>query len=322
MRVASPLPRVALLALAASLLAHVALLGGERAQDEARPARAVSVTMLRPPTVPVVLPEPAPPAQPVASPRAARPNERPPLPMPFPLPLPLLLPAADAPAAAPDAPDAPLLRLAGPAAWRYRLRQAGQSGEALLDWQPQPDGRYSLRLTRRIGERALPAWESLGRTGGAGLAPERFALQRGGQDRQAINFDADGRRISFSASPAQHELPEGAQDRLSWWLQLATVVQAAPAPVGRWRLWVAGLRGELREWVFEAVAAEAGDSGTLHLRRQPLGPHDPGIDVWLDPVRGYWPVRLRQGDPETRGFEIELWEAAQQGEPPAPGSSG
>ncbi|WP_457420402.1 hypothetical protein [Roseateles sp. P5_E7] len=285
-------PRAALLALAASLLAHAALLGGERArEDAAKPAKAVNVALLQPSMAPVALPEPAPAALPQAAVRSTRPTERPPT------------PAVDAPSAAPDS---PLLRLAGPAAWRFRLRQGGQDGEALLDWQPQADGRYSLRLTRRIGERALPALESLGRTGSAGLAPQRFALQRGGQDRQAVNFDDAGRRISFSASPAQLELPDGAQDRLSWWLQLAALVQAAPAPGGRWRVWVAGLRGELREWTFEAVAAEPDDAGTLHLRRQPLGPHDPGVDLWLDPARGYWPARLRQGDPETRGYEIRL----------------
>ena len=88
--------------------------------------------------------------------------------------------------------------------------------------------------------------------GGAGLSPERFALQRGGRDRQAINFDADERRLSFSASPAQLDLPEGAQDRLSWWLQLAALVQAHPAPGGRWRVWVAGLRGEALDLRFHA----------------------------------------------------------------------
>jgi hypothetical protein len=285
-------PRAALLALAASLLAHAALLTGERVrEDAARPARAVSIALLPPPALPVALPEPTTPTPPAARPRAARPGKQPPA------------PAVEAPTAAPDA---PLLRLAGPAAWHYRLRQSGQDGEAVLDWRPEADGRYSLRLTRQVGERALPAWESLGHTGSGGLAPERFALQRGGQDRQAVNFDTEGRRISFSASPAQLELPEGAQDRLSWWLQLAALVQAAPAPGGRWRVWVASPRGELREWVFEAVDAAPEDAGTLHLRRQTLGPYDPGIELWLDPARGYWPIRLRQGDPETRGFEIRL----------------
>lgn len=293
MRAGLPSARAAALALVASVIAHVALLGGERVHEDGRtpPARAVSVVLLQPPTVPMALPEPVPPSLPTSRARAGRPSVEPPA------------PTLEAPAAAPDA---PLLRLAGPASWQYRLRQAGQDGEALLDWQPLADGRYSLRLTRRIGERALPAWESLGHTGSAGLAPERFALQRGGQDRQAINFDAEGRRVSFSSSPNRLELPEGAQDRLSWWLQLAALVQAAPAPGGRWRVWVAGLRGELREWTFEALDAAPQDAGMLHLRRQPLGEQDPGLELWLDPNRGYWPVRLRQGDPETRGFEIRL----------------
>jgi hypothetical protein len=294
MRARSTPLRAALLALAASLLAHVALLGSGAAREEvARPARAVSLA--RPPATPVALPEPQAAALPSPQPRSTRSVERP------------------APAdveAPPAANDAPPLRLAGPAAWRYRLRQGGQDGEALLDWQPQADGRYSLRLSKRLGERPLPDLESLGRAGSNGLAPERFALKRGGQDRQAVNFDAEGRNISFSASPAQHELPEGVQDRLSWWLQLAVLVQASTvkpvAPGARWRIWVAGLRGELREWTFEAVEAAPEDAGALHLRRLPLGPHDPGIEVWLDPARGYWPVRLRQGDPETRGYEIVM----------------
>jgi hypothetical protein len=289
-----------LLALAASLVAHAMLLGGERVRDDmARPARAVSVALLQPPALPVALAEPATPTLPPPSTRSTRPGETPRPPD-----------AVDAPA---STTDVPLLRLAAPAAWRFRLRQGGQDGEAVLDWQPQPDGRYSLRLTRRVGEHALPAQESLGRTGGGGLEPERFALQRGGRDRQAVNFDTQERRVSFSASPAQLELPDGApgaQDRLSWWLQLAALVQASAAQPavagGHWRVWVAGLRGELREWVFEAVDARLDDAGTLHLRRQPLGPHDPGIELWLDPARSYWPVRLRQGDPETRGYEIVL----------------
>jgi hypothetical protein len=203
-----------------------------------------------------------------------------------------------------------LLRLSGPAEWHYRLRQAGHDGEAVLQWQPQPDGHYSLRLTRRIGDRSLPAWESLGRFGSTGLLPERFATQVRGQDRQAVNFDNDLGRVSFSASPAQLELPDGAQDRLSWWVQLAAMVQAqaAPPPGGRWRMWVAGVRGEVREWAFELAEADPEAPTWLALRRLPLGPEDPGLAVWLDPARGFWPARLRQGDPERRGFEIRLAE--------------
>lgn len=294
---ALPLPiRAALLALAASLLGHMALLGDTRLQPDAPPPpRAVQLAWLPPTATPEAPPVPVPPA--LAPPQARPAHDETPPGAPATSP-------AEAPAAAPP------LRLPGPRTWTYRLRQNGQDGEAQLDWQPEPDGRYSLRLTRRIGDRALPAQHSLGQLSGAGLAPQRYALQMGGRDRQAVNFDAEGRRISFSASPAQLELPDGAQDRLSWWLQLATLVQAAhdqgTAPGARWRVWVAGPRGELREWVFESLPTEADDAGLLHLRRQVLGPHDPGVEVWLDPARGFWPARLRQGDPETRGFEIRL----------------
>ncbi|MFG6412545.1 hypothetical protein ACG02S_01385 [Roseateles sp. DC23W] len=289
-------PRAALLVLAGSLLGHVALLAADRAPRDAvpQPARAVSVALLPPAALPAALPDPvppAPPAPPQAPARAA----------------PAAPPPDTPPAVATEAPStSPPLRLAGPAAWTYRLRQYGQDGEALLEWQPQPDGRYSLRLTKRIGERALPAQHSVGLLDSGGLAPERYATQQGGRDRQAVDFDAEDRRISFSASPARLERPDAAQDRLSWWLQLAALVQAAPTPGGRWRVWVAGPRGELREWVFDALDAQPADAGLLHLRRQLLGPHDPGIDVWLDPTRGFWPARLRQGDPETRGYEITL----------------
>ncbi|MFO1226824.1 hypothetical protein [Roseateles sp.] len=217
-------------------------------------------------------------------------------------------PTPDPTPAADPGPSAPLLRLAEASEWRYRLRQAGQDGEASLSWQPQADGRYMLRLTRRIGERTLPAWQSLGRMSPGGLVPERFSLQMRGGDRQATNFDRDAGRLSFSTRPGSLDLPDGAQDRLSWWLQLAALLDAGPAPLpgARWRVWVAGLRGELREWVFELVEEDSAIPGLWHLRRQPLGAEDPGLEAWFDPARGHGPVRLRQGDPERRGFEIWL----------------
>jgi hypothetical protein len=295
------------LALVLSLLGHSTLLWRERppaAASAVQTPRAVSIRLQAPP-----VPAPNQPDATAPPPRAAGGGRAPSA----------LAQAAPAPARAAVSSEAPApqfapLRLSGPAQWRYRLRQGGQDGEASLSWQPEADGRYALRLSRRIGERSLPDLQSLGRLGPAGLAPERFALQRRGRDQQAVNFDQDEARLSFSASPAQYALPEGAQDRLSWWLQLAALVQAesAPLPGTRWRVWVAGLRGELREWTFELEAPTDPAQPGLHLRRLPLGPEDPGVQIWLDPARGHWPLRLRQGDPERRGFEIVL------DEPPGP----
>ena len=108
---------------------------------------------------------------------------------------------------------------------------------------------------------------------------------------------------SASTRPGSLDLPDGAQDRLSWWLQLAALLDAGPAPLpgARWRVWVAGLRGELREWVFELVEEDSAIPGLWHLRRQPLGAEDPGLEAWFDPPRPR-PGAFAPGRPRAPGL--------------------
>ena len=208
----------------------------------------------------------------------------------------------------------------GPADWHYLLRQNGQDGTARLSWQPQDDGSYRLSLTRELAGRPLPGWRSEGQVvPGQGLAPSRFAQLRLGRDTRATNFRRAEGLISFSASTEQVSLPPGVQDRLSWWLQLAALVAAAPArfePGSEARLMVAGLRGEAREWVFEVLALAPltlADGqhlpAVLPLRRAALGPYDDGVEIWLDPTRGHLPVRVRVGAADKRGWDLLLQSA-------------
>jgi hypothetical protein len=234
-------------------------------------------------------------------------------------PLPLPLPPRHQAAATPRSPAATLASITVPAAaeLHYLLRQGGQEGTARLSWQPQADGGYQLSLTRELAGRALPTWRSEGETGAEGLAPSRYAQQRKGRDVSATNFRRDEGLISFSASAEQVALMPGVQDRLSGWLQIAGVIAAAPArypPGSTLRLSVVGLRGEAREWVFEVHALEpvtvadglSLSPPALHLRRAPLGMYDGGIELWLDPDRGYLPVRVLVGQLDERGWEILL----------------
>jgi hypothetical protein len=110
-------------------------------------------------------------------------------------------------------------------------------------------------------------------------------------------------------------MPEGVQDRISWWLQLAGMVAAAPQqflPGRELRISVVGLRGEAREWVFDVLAyadlhLPAGPVlKAVHLRRQALGPYNGEIDIWLDPARYHLPVRLVFHMPDERGWELQL----------------
>ena len=66
------LPRAAALALCASLAVHAALLLGERPQEEPRPAKAVTLATLAPPTLPLPLPETTTPPPPAPRARAVR----------------------------------------------------------------------------------------------------------------------------------------------------------------------------------------------------------------------------------------------------------
>ena len=139
-----------------------------------------------------------------------------------------------------------------------------------------------LRLTRRIGERTLPAWQSLGRMSPGGLVPERFSLQMRGGDRQATTSTAM-RAAQLRPAPAAGPA-DGAQDRLSWWLQLAGLAgRRAGACLVRWRVWVAGLRGELREWVFELVEGGQRHPWPGHLVAPAAWGRGPGLEVGSTP---------------------------------------
>lgn len=224
-----------------------------------------------------------------------------------------------APPAAPAEPLPPplALPLRGEGSLSYRYTQGQAEGQALLSWA-LGDGAYQLRLERELAGRALPAWRSEGRLDAQqGLAPARFAVQRGGRDRQAINFRREQGLISFSASAELQALPEGVQDRLSWWLQLPALLAAQPARLVAGQelvLPVAALRGMAVEWVFHVEGQE--EDGLWHLSRQALGPYDARLDIWLDPQRRYLPVRVRQ-----RVGDEERWEMRLERQPAEPAAS-
>jgi hypothetical protein len=181
--------------------------------------------------------------------------------------------------------------------WRYRLVLNGREGTALLTWQPEA-GRYRLQLDREAGDKPLPGWRSTGRIAAAGLAPDRYAELRKDHDARATNFRRDEGLISYSASSEILPLPEGVQDNLSWWLQLA-----AQASSGRSvDLAVAGTRGEPLQWHFEWQGTE---QGLWHYRREAQEQWDGPLDVWLDPAQHRLPVRMISGDPTARGALLE-----------------
>jgi hypothetical protein len=302
----------ALLALGV-LLAHGWLLAGRAEAPGAGPhagaPRAVLVRQRAPDAAPAAPAREAP-LRPVQRPNAA--SKAAPQPAAAaaseaPAPTTAVVAAADVPTAPESGGlDLPLYATRPPPAarLRYAVQRGTARGQAELLWQPQA-ARYVLTLQSRIEGLPPLAWNSSGALAPEGLQPERYVESRRGRERLATNFqrppDGPG-RITFSGPQVELALPGGAQDRLSWTLQLAAVLDADPAlakPGGELRVFVVGTRGDGEAWVFQVLGREdlvlpAGPvAGALHLRREPRRPYDTLAEAWFDPARHHLPVRLR-----------------------------
>lgn len=213
--------------------------------------------------------------------------------------------AAAAATAAPQA-GTPLPRyraqLPPPFEARFDMRRGAFSGQA--QWRYATEGgRYRLELQTLVLGQNVSHLRSEGGSSAAGLEPLRFVDGRRGRDRRAVNFQRDapgGPRISFSGPGHELPLPEGVQDRLSWLLQLAAIVDTDPAlrrPGARVLMWVVSPRGEADVWTFEVTGAETlrGDDGrtqpALALQRKADRNLDTEVRVWLDPAAHHLPLR-------------------------------
>jgi hypothetical protein len=257
----------------------------------------------------VVTPPPAPAAAPLRRDASAR-TEPKPRPSDTPTDTPTLWAvahAASAPAAAApdDAEVAPVYptRLPPSAVLRFDLRRSGFSGRSELQWQNlNAQGQYQVRLEGSVAGFRVFTWASQGRVDKAGIAPLRFTDERRGKSLQAANFQREAGKITFSGPGTEYPLVAGAQDRLSWMIQLGAVLNARSAPPAageRLSFFVAGAKGEGEVWHFvsqglQSVNLQGQATPAWRFTREPRKPHDTRIEVWLDPARHYLPVRYRQ----------------------------
>lgn len=256
----------------------------------------------------------APEPEPVASPVVAVPTPKPP-------------PRPRAPSASPTPVQAPAesaalpvyaTRLPDAASLYYRLQRGETVGMARLQWQREA-GDYLLRLDTDWPGQPAAGSASRGLIDSEGVAPVRHAELRRSREVRAANFQREAGRITFSGPQLAYALPPGAQDRLSWMIQLPGVLQAdaALARAGaQVTLFVVGTRGDAEPWRFEVLGNEplqlpAGEvPQALRLKREPTRPYDTRVEVWLDPARQHLPVRvvlttLPSGQPLEMALEID-----------------
>ena len=197
---------------------------------------------------------------------------------------------------------------------RYDLQRGSLPGNGELQWRPGADG-YELRLEGRVAGLAVLTQVSRGGFDESGIAPLRFTDRRARRPLSAANFQREAGKITFSGPQAEYPLHPGAQDRLSWMIQLGAIVAAEPGfsvAGAKLVLFVSGAHGDAGVWSFlclgpDAVESRAGSVAALKFRREPRGPYDTTVEVWLDPQRHHLPVRasLRAG-PNDDGLELRL----------------
>lgn len=221
-------------------------------------------------------------------------------------------------AAGETAPPVYATRLPGDASLRYRLQRGALSGDAALVWRSDGE-RYTLDFEARGGAvsgRALIEQHSQGSLDAGGLAPERFADRRRGRGPQSAQFDRAAGAVRFSGPSHTYPAWPGAQDRLGWIVQLAAIQAAAvqqppDEPLAEVVLFVVGARGGAGWWTFRRIGREpvvlpSGETvQAWHFERRPAVPRDLHVEAWLDPARGFWPVRLRWR-PALGGPPLEL----------------
>ncbi|MBI5259188.1 MAG: DUF3108 domain-containing protein [Burkholderiales bacterium] len=209
-------------------------------------------------------------------------------------------------------------RLPPPAQLDFVLRRGALGGRARLSWRP--DGQhYTLDFDARVAGLPLIEQHSQGALDAHGLAPERFTDKRRGRAAQAAHFRRDTGRITFSGPRIEHPAWPGAQDRLGWVVQLAAIHAASESPPAEVTLFVAGARGGAGLWTFrsqglDTVQTPLGPVTALLLRREPSRPEDLRAEIWLDPARGHWPVRIRTA-PARGGEALDLLLAAEPSRP-------
>ena len=224
--------------------------------------------------------------------------------------------AAQVPAAAANTEWLPTYAtlLPPPLRWRYRLRRGLLSGVAVFDWQ-RSDAGYRLAIDGSVAGLPVFEWASTGGIDAHGVAPNRLVMRTVGRAARAANFQRDSGRITYSSHDAEHPLLPGTQDRVSWLVQLAGVVAAAPArfaaPPAQIAFQVSGVRGDLAVWRFDVVGEQAIDTSVgrvqaLKLRREAERAFDTRGEIWLDPQRHHLPVRVVLS---TIGREGEVTEA-------------
>ncbi|MDR3096964.1 MAG: DUF3108 domain-containing protein, partial [Paraburkholderia sp.] len=135
------------------------------------------------------------------------------------------------------------------------------------------------------------SWTSRGHVDAFGLAPEQYIEKRGHRPENFTIFNREEKQIIFTRTPNSLALPDGAQDRFSMVMQLASLVRGNPDAYkpGVTREFYVADNDSGETWPIatigdETVSTDHGFVTARHFMRLPRHEGDRRrIDVWLAP---------------------------------------
>lgn len=183
-------------------------------------------------------------------------------------------------------------------------------GSAELVWSQDGKTYQAQLLIRKFGL-TLQAWTSAGKLTPRGLEPETFSSKKIGQAEIHAYFERDAHRVRFSAGSPNAPLLRGAQDQLSVFMQLASLVgggSALAAPGKHIAMQAIGDR-YTEQWSFhtsgpETVKRSGAVLQALKMTHEPTVDRKQRLELWYAPAPEVVPVRIRIT--ESNGDYLDL----------------
>lgn len=191
------------------------------------------------------------------------------------------------------------------------------TGSAELLWQHE-GGNYTSQLVVRKFGLSLQTWTSKGALTAQGLEPLRFVSKRLGKEEVSAHFLRPLGKIAFSANTPEAPLEDGAQDQLSVFMQLASLLAGKPPQwtPGKTVTFQAVGDRYAESWTFKTDALEpirvpGGTFPAIKLTHKPTAERSQKLELWYVPSVGYLPLRIRIT--ESNGDFLDLlWASSQK----------
>lgn len=186
-------------------------------------------------------------------------------------------------------------------------------GSGKIGWRRSGDN-YLINGEAGVLFFTVLSFQSLGSLDPQGITPLKYSEKRFRKPETNTHFQQENKVISFSSSTVTYPRNGGEQDRASIVWQLAAIGRGDAAQFAAGTeldVFVAGVR-DAETWHINVIGEETLALGgeqlaAWHFLRKPRpGSYEPQVEFWLAPSRDWYPVRLRQTEPNGDYLDMNM----------------